>query len=144
MKELPGISDDTAKSLSEFLHWSCTWDSDLQHRSPELQISVHGGITWSEMGEGGEYRTEGLWWFGFDCAHFMDYVPGLNEALGRRRLLADGEYRNIEYVTNECKRLAEQLADVVITKNISDIPAPFKIAFGEQESTDKGGDNAVS
>ena len=35
-----------------------------------LNISVHGGITWSNYQE--KYSH---WWLGFDCAHHMDKTP---------------------------------------------------------------------
>lgn len=68
-----------------------------------LGVDVHGGITWS-----GTLRDEpaGLWWFGFDCAHFGDLVPGmLRHGIGRGDV-----YRDLAYVQAECARLAAYLA----------------------------------
>src|SRR6266852_4741278 len=36
----------------------------------EIDVDVHGGLTWSEMEKGG-------YWIGFDCAHSGDYCPSL-------------------------------------------------------------------
>jgi hypothetical protein len=39
--------------------------------SPAIYFDVHGGITYAN---GGDYPVEsdGLWWFGYDCAHWDD------------------------------------------------------------------------
>jgi hypothetical protein len=60
-------------------------------------VKVHGGLTYSA-------EHEGLWWFGFDCNHFGDYAP-FNEFASYDK----GEYRNMNYVTEQCNNLAEQL-----------------------------------
>lgn len=58
-------------------------------------------------------RPDDVWWFGFDCAHAFDLVPGLS-VLGKP--MADafdwehGQYRDIGYVMSECADLAKQLA----------------------------------
>jgi hypothetical protein len=79
-------------------------------------FDVHGSITYS----GGDNKypvvSDGLWWFGFDCAHCDD---GKDESLMSEEYLAihhrypswdRGEVRTEEYVAVECIRLAEQLA----------------------------------
>jgi len=39
----------------------------------EYQISVHGGLTYSDFGDGDNAPKD--WWvFGFDTAHFGDYI----------------------------------------------------------------------
>lgn len=74
-------------------------------------ISVHGGITYSELSNPTQeishlHDTDaGIWWFGFDTAHYGDLVPGTE-------LFLDGIYRDETYVRNEVKSLAEQLAEV--------------------------------
>lgn len=68
---------------------------------------VHGGLTFAEKIKD---DTEGLWWFGFDCAHQGDLVPAMNEfSLGHR---ANDIYRGIWFVHNETNALAEQIAAV--------------------------------
>jgi len=61
---------------------------------PETVFNVHGSLTFS-----GAFRREpeldpSLWWFGFDTAHAND-GPSV---------------QNVEYVTEECKSLADQIA----------------------------------
>lgn len=86
------------------INYPCTWESD--HESPEKLIDVHGGLTFSGMGDG-KQRPAGYWWFGFDCAHAWDVVPNL-----KIPYLTEEAYRNFAYVRAEIKRLAEQLAKV--------------------------------
>jgi hypothetical protein len=47
-----------------------------------------------------------VWWLGFDCAHAGDVVPQMREVLPS--LNKFGVYRNIDYVKNECEKLARQ------------------------------------
>lgn len=74
-----------------------------------LPVSVHGGLTLSEEGDG-EHRLVGRWWLGFDCAHFMDTVPFVLEHFPGHSFLLGGTYRNIQYVRQETMSLAEQIA----------------------------------
>lgn len=87
-------------------------------------LDVHGGITYSSDGSG-QYPIESdLWWFGFDCAHYMDlndhgaalkYFPHLREQILFRKQIderykIDGAFvRTIKYIKEQCKILAEQL-----------------------------------
>ena len=74
---------------------------------------VHGGLTFSNhcspyetykgvchIVEDGE--DDNVWWLGFDCGHSCDYIPGFDT-------LADGSYRNMDYVRKECIQLAKLL-----------------------------------
>lgn len=77
-------------------------------------LSVHGGITYAAACEGpichvpqpGE--PEHVWWFGFDCGHVYDLVPGIH---GRQasRAYQPLFYRSLSYVRLECCQLALQL-----------------------------------
>lgn len=60
----------------------------------ELQLSVHGGITYVEPADDNDF-----WWLGFDCAHGGDWT------------LYDptGTYRTVTYVRKELVNLARQL-----------------------------------
>lgn len=89
-------------------------------------IRVHGGLTFAspcfEDGEVGichpDDGNDERFWFGFDCAHAGDYIPvayrevkfmeALNALFGHR---AD-QYRDIDYVVGETKRLADQFHKV--------------------------------
>jgi hypothetical protein len=91
-------------------------------------FDVHGSLTYSaacdekglichvpEPGRDGD-----IWWFGFDCAHHMDYAPGMEADLReiRKRMEAEGRadtafdhlftgtYRDWEYVKDECAEFA--------------------------------------
>jgi len=65
-----------------------------------LLLEVHGGVTFA-----GAHHDDTGWWFGFDCAHAGDLVPGLPRIPGAPQCV----YRDIDYVTMECQHLAEQL-----------------------------------
>jgi len=68
----------------------------------DLAANVHGGITWAnDYMPTADDRKPGEWWFGFDCAHAGDYVPGMPVGLS-----LEGTYRDIDYVTAECEKLA--------------------------------------
>lgn len=60
-------------------------------------------------------EPDDIWWFGFDCAHAGDRMPGMEAALrsiGGRSLPHCGDvYRDLAYVKAECASLARQLAD---------------------------------
>jgi len=93
-----------------------------------MALQVHGGITFADHG-----RTlrDGYWWFGFDCSHAGDYMPGLDPAgfisrmidtmpenlRGKMREIMESEtrvavYRDQQYVVSECQSLAAQLNDI--------------------------------
>jgi hypothetical protein len=67
----------------------------------EVFFSTHGGVAAAGRKSSDPLRR-GLWWFGFDCAHHLDVVPGLPGQ--------SGEYRDIDYVRTECSKLATQIA----------------------------------
>jgi hypothetical protein len=81
----------------------------------EYNFDVHGGLTYAgacnghicHVPEPGE--PEHVWWFGFDCGHYMDFAPGVARWHERDE---DETYRDLAYVTAETNRLAEQLASV--------------------------------
>jgi hypothetical protein len=93
--------------------------------TPEGIIEVHGGLTYSDhCQEGPPEETichvpdpgepDKLWWFGFDCSHCDDYSPALESRIREygRSYNRTGIYRHMEYVQEECARLAMQLARV--------------------------------
>lgn len=77
-------------------------------------VDVHGGLTYSNhCQENGPIchvpapgEPDDVWWFGFDCAHARDMIPGLSVGL-----LGQGAdvYRDLRYVRAECEELARQL-----------------------------------
>lgn len=78
--------------------------SGCYEHTPEGQIDVHGGITFSGKPHG---ETEGNW-YGFDCAHAGDYVDYEVPSLSPR----GGHHWTLDEVQDECARLAKQLESV--------------------------------
>ena len=75
-------------------------------------IDVHGGLTYAGSDD---LRGCDRHWFGFDCSHAGDFAPGYEDVT--RLGLPTGwgtviEYRDMAYVQEECRRLAEQLAAI--------------------------------
>lgn len=82
---------------------------------------VHGGLTFSGLCQEGVKedagichtpgvgRPEKVWWLGFDCAHGGDQSPrwDILTSLGGWQT-----YKTFEYVQQECRSLAKQLAEV--------------------------------
>lgn len=84
----------------------------------DVDARVHGGLTYANKCSGeichaaepGE--PDDVWWLGFDCAHYQDYIPAMR-ARDRARGWGDrgcDTYRNLPYVETECTDLAKQLA----------------------------------
>lgn len=108
----------------------------------DLGIEVHGGLTYSQICDDGpspeprlirELRRichvvvgevplrhatahradEGQWWFGFDCDHMYDVVPGdVHDRRSSAKAGIGAEYRDDEYVVREIRNLAAQLAAI--------------------------------
>jgi hypothetical protein len=85
-------------------------------------VSVHGGLTYANRCSGHICHVpkpgdpDDVWWFGFDCGHFQDLMPGMAARL-RRLDVPDLDvpgwpdtYRDLAYVRAEIESLAEQLA----------------------------------
>lgn len=73
-----------------------------------LLLDAHGGITFTNDHPGGDETKDG-WWFGFDCAHAGDLIPG-HLRFGSAR--PHETYRDEAYVRAECESLAKQLVRV--------------------------------
>jgi hypothetical protein len=85
----------------------------------DVEVEVHGGLTFSGLcqnhicHEPEPGQPDHVWWLGFDCAHWGDYSPDRPQDLFMDRLDVLGglaQYRNLAYVQEECRSLAEQLA----------------------------------
>ena len=76
---------------------------------PDLR--VHGGLTYSNSKPQTDFQREypGYTWFGFDCAHLGDIVPGMLEVHGR---YSEGTYKTIRFVEMELRDLARQIKEV--------------------------------
>ena len=69
------------------------------------KILAHGGMTFGDVGTFTTCLTlECGWWLGFDCAHALDVCP-----LRLDKIHKNAEYRDINFVKNNCIELARQL-----------------------------------
>lgn len=90
--------------------FSCT---DVESK---YNIDVHGGLTFDGrvfgMPESPLFRLgTNLWfgqWFGFDCSHYMDYLPNFQMGFYPRDTERKNTYRELAYVEKECRLLAKQ------------------------------------
>ena len=83
----------------------------------EVEVTVHGGLTFAD-GEGTyPVAGEGLWWFGYDCGHWQDardpelMTPKYKEMYdkGLFSFFDEGTVRSLNYCISECESLATQL-----------------------------------
>ena len=86
-----------------------------RHYGDGIEVAVHGGLTYGDecadhichVPEPGE--PDDVWWLGFDCGHAGDAMPGLSLYPALRATKDAGyTYKDIDYVRDECERLAEQ------------------------------------
>lgn len=88
----------------------------LCDHTPDTIIVVHGGLTFSGFCAEGEDadtichipaegRPDDVYWFGFDCGHYMDFTPGM-PYLG---IGDEAVYRDLTYVAEQVTKLAAQL-----------------------------------
>ncbi len=91
---------------------------------PESYLNAHGGVNYSYASQGvvSLNENDNLWWLGFDCAHFGDYVP-YNSSLALKKITGiddlntgmygnDFLYKTMGYVKQECIKLAKQLRNI--------------------------------
>jgi len=71
------------------------------------EVDVHGGVTFSGLPLG---CTSGHW-LGFDCGHAWDGTPYIDRLLERYMpgRTPHGTFRTLDFVKNECGRLASQI-----------------------------------
>jgi hypothetical protein len=99
---------------------------ESDRRSPESEIDVHGGLTYSGACSHSvchvpkDGQPADVWWFGFDTAHAWDLAPGMQARLrelyrdrpelgGAFTNSRDEVYRDVAYVQAQVNHLAEQL-----------------------------------
>ena len=74
------------------------------------EIKVHGGVTYNQLNDEWPVKTDSiLMWYGFDCAHYGD-IPSPDYK--GYKSLRTGIFRDIEFCTNECENMAQQLVKV--------------------------------
>lgn len=102
------------------------YGKDYDNVNTHNYIDVHGGLTFSNKSQkGGKfcYKVEKeedddvWWWLGFDCAHVGDLIPSMLELYNKMNIeIPDYHnkdiYRDIDYVTAECEKLAVQLKEI--------------------------------
>ena len=78
--------------------------------SPDSIIYVHGGVTFSGHREDISSVNPRDWWFGFDCAHAEDFIPGIHREEEREegRLI----FRDFSFVKEQCESMAKQLKKI--------------------------------
>lgn len=78
------------------------------------KIDIHGGLTFSGLWEEDDNKDK-VWWFGFDTDHYNDYAPQRESIFLIKYPYTIGQnhnpsnYKTLDYVKNECKRLAKKL-----------------------------------
>jgi hypothetical protein len=87
----------------------------------DVDAYVHGGLTFSSHGIAADLEIEKpLYWFGFDCAHYMD-AKDLT-IMDEKHLKFHNEYqhcysdedavvRDLPFCERECEQLAKQLGE---------------------------------
>lgn len=94
--------------------------SELEEKNIDLE--AHGGITYSNFCQGEICHPtdegEPVYWFGFDCAHAWDLIPGMHALREFDPLFAEfrstsarESYRDMAYVKAEVEKLALQLKE---------------------------------
>lgn len=97
---------------------------DLSSYDSKYDIDVHGGVSHANEKFPGcslpqitLNHDEGYWYIGFDCAHAGDVAPALDLAPGGYNNYPYGTYKDVNFVKNECKKLAAQLKSFEIKDN---------------------------
>lgn len=72
----------------------------------DVPAKVHGGITFGPHAK----VDESCFRIGFDCAHYLDYSPGMlrYKQYGLGTKIGKETYKNMEFVMRECEKLAAQ------------------------------------
>jgi len=120
-----------------FIH-AMSGNETIEEACPiSLAFEVHGGVNFADDGisYADDHPPDGRWWFGFDCGHAGDYMPGLDPSNFMAEMIESMPehvretmrdimrknttvYRDQQYVVSECQSLAAQLNAIVkiITK----------------------------
>jgi hypothetical protein len=90
------------KSLGNLCGYVEIDNDNKLHGTPylDLNFEVHGGITYGDITEDSKSI------YGFDCGHYGD-MTFFKGSIGDQV----GIYRDMDYVTKECEKLAEQFSE---------------------------------
>ena len=77
--------------------------NDDKLQTEDFDLEVHGGVTFFDK------KEDDFYWIGFDCAHEFDILPTFPIIQQRSDLIT---YKNLDYVKEECKKLAKQLKEI--------------------------------
>lgn len=101
------------------------WGADYDN----LDIDVHGGITFGQQGNATLWNDPDLYWFGFDTAHAGDWVNYSDRPTDHRWTLSE--------VVNETENMAKQFSEMK-TKVFLDYSAKetIKKFFGDEVLND--------
>lgn len=112
-RERLGFDIDEHGAIDTFVALVEDFNSEIPAGMAPLNmlVGVHGGLTWSDR----LYDHTG-WWFGFDCGHAGDFMPGMVESIegighDASFLYDHSTYRTFDFVKQECATLAQQIAD---------------------------------
>ena len=90
----------------------------------DIDVDIHGGWTYSNNSNDYPVESNGLWWIGFDCAHWDDgkdfelikVLASIEEYthLKTMELMfpSDGTVRTIDFVEHELRNAVEQLKEL--------------------------------
>lgn len=110
---LHGVGYNACRGLA-----SCDGDPIVCSCRLDLELNVHGGLTFSDSCQTHDDPARGVchvpepgrpadvWWLGFDCAHAGDMVPRMDYTID-----VDSRYRDWRYVEREVTNLARQVAE---------------------------------
>lgn len=98
---------------------------------PVCCLSAHGGITYSGFIKSADCPSEldideMGWWIGFDCGHYMDYIPYIQTNYPDAYETC---YRDFNYVRKECRDLADQMIYLDSWRYIYPIENPDAITW---------------
>ena len=100
---------------SHKLHGKKYWNRIKGKRIDKI-FKVHGGIEFT----GHINDNDGLWYFGFHCAHKGDYSDDCDEKIKREidalsfmedDFQGESSLKSLEFCISECEKLAEQLKE---------------------------------
>lgn len=93
-------------------------------RCPE-DYDVHGGVTWCQQTDALDGTAVAI---GFNCAHWGDLIPRTMRdewmlaafGFGRSPWSTVAKYRDLDFVREQCRALADQIADELVGELVDD------------------------